>query len=289
VTVVAFLVDYERRAPWYVGQIPIPWSVLSSVLVLVTLAGRSRRHDDRPPAPGEGPLAGFTRMTLGRPSDWYAFYAVTGVLLVVATVAYRHHVGSWTEPFAVLANGVAEEATFRYAIPLLVGGACVIVGAARVAVPAGVTISVVLFATMPGHLDQIGTPVELTPFVAFAVLTSLVALRTGALLPGMLAHTLTNLCTLPVTLGVAAASWRVFGVLAALLGLVIAAEHAIRMETRRRTLAAVEPEPAVPAVAMGRVVDLDFEATVAPVFEPAARPLTPPLEPIDPAGAPTPH
>jgi hypothetical protein len=292
VTVIAFLVDYERRAPWYVGQIPIPWSVLSAVLVLVTLAERSRRRDDRAPGSAtaaEGPLAGFTRMTLGRLSDWYAFYAVTGVLLVAATVAYRHHVGSWTEPFAVLANGVAEEATFRYAIPLLVGGACVILGASRLAVPAGVTVSVVLFATMPGHLDQISRPIELAPFIAFAVLTTLVALRTGALLPGMLAHTLTNLCTLPVTLGVAAASWRVFGVLAALLGLVVAAEHAIRVEARRRAVAAVGPEPATAVAVVGPVIDLDFEATVAPVFEPAPRPLAPPLEPIDPAGARTPR
>ena len=53
----------------------------------------------------------------------------------------------------------------------------------------------------------------------------------------MLAHALTNLCTLPVTLGVAPPSLRLAGVAAALLGLVLASENAIRrQEIRTRAI-----------------------------------------------------
>ncbi len=266
--VLAFLVDYRRPAPHFVGRIPIPWSVIPAALILVVLAVPLRRRRVLRDDGDRGPLAPYARMTLGRLSDWWCFYLLMAALLALAFWNYHEHLGSWTEPFALLANGISEETTFRYALPLLAAGAIVAIGAPRVAVPCGVALSCILFATMPGHVDQMRRPIDIAPFIAFAVLTSMVALRSRALLPGMLAHTLTNLCTLPVTLGVAPPSLRLAGVAAGLLGLVLAAENAIRRDEARVRAARV--------VAAGQadrssLVDLDFEADAAPLFDAVPR------------------
>jgi hypothetical protein len=269
--VLAFLVDYRRPAPHYVGRIPIPWSVIPAALILVLLAVPLRRRRLLRDGGGRGPLAPYARMTLGRLSDWWCFYLLMVALLALAFWNYHEHLGSWTEPFALLANGISEETTFRFALPMLAAGAIVVIGAPRVAVPCGVALSCILFATMPGHVDQMQRPLDIAPFIAFAVLTSMVAVRSRALLPGMLAHTLTNLCTLPVTLGVAPPSLRLAGVAAGLLGLVLAAENAIQRDEARiraaRLAAARDADP-------GSVLDLDFEAAAAPLFEATPRALT---------------
>jgi hypothetical protein len=264
--VVAFLVDYQGPAPRFVGRIPIPWSMAPAALILVILAQPRSRRGMLRNGGDRGPLGPYARMTLGRLSDWWCYYLLMVALLVLAVWNYHRHLGSWTEPLAVLANGISEETTFRYALPLLAAGAVVVLGAPRLAIPSGVALSCVLFATMPGHVDQMQRPLDVAPFLAFALLTSMVAVRSGALLPGMLAHALANLCTLPVTLGAAPMSLRAAGVAAGLLGLVLAAENAIRRdEARARTAAA---DPAAPSNADELfVVDLDFEAAAAPVFD----------------------
>jgi hypothetical protein len=261
-SVIAFLVDYRRGAPAFVGRIPIPWSVGPAALVLLVLAPPRHRRASLRDGGDRGPLRVYARMTLGRLSDWWCYYLLMAALLALAVWNYHEHLGSWTEPLALLANGISEEATFRYALPLVAAGAIVVIGAPRVALPCGVALSCILFAAMPGHVDQMQRPLDIAPFIAFAVLTSMVAIRTGALLPGMLAHTLANLCTLPVTLGVAPPSLRLAGVAAGLLGLVLASENAIRRE-EGRTRAAARRES---------VLDLDFEAAAAPVFDAAPSP-----------------
>jgi membrane protease YdiL (CAAX protease family) len=267
----AFLADYRGPAPHYVGRIPIPWSVISAVLIVLVLAQpRSRRALVRTGG-DRGPLRPYARMTLGRLSDWWCYYLLMTALLALAVWNYHHLLGTWTEPFALLANGISEEATFRYALPLLAAGAIVVIGAPRVAVPCGVALSCILFATMPGHVDQMQRPLDVAPFLAFAVLTSMVAVRSQSLLPGMLAHTLANLCTLPVTLGVAAPSLRLAGVAAGLLGLVLAAENAIRRDEVRTRAAR---EAAAAEADRASVLDLDFEAGAAQVFGAVARPST---------------
>jgi hypothetical protein len=269
--VVAFLVDYRRPAPRFVGRIPIPWSVGPAVLVLLVLARPLRLRAAVRDGGDRGPLRAFTCMTLGRLSDWWAYYALMVPLLALAIWNYQEHLGSWSEPLALLANAVSEETTFRYALPVLAAGAIVVVGAPRIAVPCGVALSCILFATMPGHVDQMQRPLDILPFIAFAVLTSMVAVRSGALLPGMLAHTLANLCTIPVTLGTAPPSLRLAGVAAGLLGLVLAAENAIRRaESRQR-----EARHQAASGAGDAVLDLDFEAAAAPLFDPLPERCTP--------------
>ena len=48
---------------------------------------------------------------------------------------------------------------------------------------------------MPGHLAQVGGPLELVPFLAIAMLLTYTVLRTGALVPGIAVHTLLNVAT----------------------------------------------------------------------------------------------
>ena len=183
---------------------------------------------------------------------------VTGAV-VGASVYYARVMDSSSEPWAVVANAIVEEAEFRYAIPLMIAAALLIVRAPRaVAIGVALTVSCVLFATMPGHLDQISRGIDIAPFLAFAVLTSLVALRTRSLLPGVLAHTLCNLCTLPVAIGAAAPALRMGGVVVGLIGLVLGAELANRRRARDEQLG---------ALARIDVVDLDFEARVGVLFE----------------------
>jgi hypothetical protein len=268
--VVAFLVDYRRPAPRFVGRIPIPWSVGPAALILLVLAQPLGRRGMLRNGGDQGPLRPYARMTLGRLSDWWCYYLLMVALLALAVWNYHEQLGSWTEPLALLANAMSEETTFRYALPVLAAGAIVTIGAPRVAIPCGVALSCVLFATMPGHVDQMQRPLDIAPFLAFAVLTSMVAVRSGALLPGMLAHALANLCTLPVTLGVAQPSLRLAGVAAGLLGLVLAAENAIRRdEVRARAAARARAE-----TADRRIVDVDFEAAAAPLFDVVPRSYT---------------
>jgi hypothetical protein len=264
VAALAFLVDYRQRAPWFVGRIPIPWSVIPAALVLLVLARPLRRRRGLADGDDRSPLAPYARMTLGRLSDWWCVYLLMVALLALAFWNYHEHLGSWTEPFALLANGISEETTFRYALPMLAAGAIVVVGAPRVALPCGVSLSCILFATMPGHVDQMQRPLDIAPFIAFAVLTSMVAVRSRALVPGMLAHTLTNLCTLPVTLGVAPPSLRLAGVAAGLLGLVLSAENAIRRDESRARAARLAAARAADSPSS---IDLDFEAAAGPLFE----------------------
>jgi hypothetical protein len=263
----AFVVDDRRLAPMFMGRIPIPWSVGTAVIMLAVLA---QPVGDREPRGGRwNPPGPYARMTLGSPSDWAGFYAVMGTLLGVAAVVYHHCVGSWVEPLALLANAISEETTFRYALPVL--AAATLVGArgpSRAVMPCAVGVSALLFATMPGHVQQMHGRLDIAPFLAFAVLMSMVSLRTGALLPAMLAHTLINVCTLPVNLNVAPPTLRLGGVVVALVGLVIASRHAAHQQEARAEFAArlASIEPTYMTARQRVVVDLDFEERAAAIL-----------------------
>jgi hypothetical protein len=280
-TVVAFWIDRRWSPSLFLGRIPIPCSVATAVVVLVLLA-RPRehrpaatgavRHDERP-----SPLACYARMAVGSPSDWAGFYAVMAALLAIAAMIYRLRTGSWIEPVAVFMDALGEEATFRYALPLVIATAVVVARApSRAVVPCATAVSALLFATMPGHIQQMHARIDIVPFVAFALLMSIVSLRTGALLPVVLAHALVNLCTLPVNLGVAPPILRLAGVMAALGGLVIASRHATDQQRARADFAArlASIEPTFHAVSSHAELDLDFEAHAASLFNRAPeRPL----------------
>jgi len=262
-----FVVDDRRLAPMFMGQIPIPWSVGSAVTVLVVLV-QSRGHRE-PRSDRWNPPEPYARMTLGSPSDWAGFYALMGTLLAVAAVVYHHCVGSWIEPLALFANAISEETTFRYALPLIAAATLVAARApSRAVVPCAVAASALLFAMTPGHVQQMHERLDMVPFLAFEVLMSMVSLRTGALLPAMLAHTLINVCTLPVNLNVAPPILRLCGVVAGLVGLVVAGRHATHRQEARVEFAArlASIEPTFITARQPTVLDLDFEEGAASIL-----------------------
>ncbi len=266
--VVGFLYDYVVPSPWWVGRLPIPMSLFPSIALLGVLARRGR--PGRATTAADGPLIEFLDMRLGPWRCWREFYVVVTIGLAVAAAYYARRMGSGTEPLALLANALVEEAQFRYSIPLLVAAAALIVGAGRtLALAIGLGISSIMFAAMPGHLEQMTGPFDIAPFLAFAVLTSMVAIRTRALLPCVLAHTLVNMCTLPVAIGLAPPGVRLAGVVIGLIGLVVAAEIA-----NQRRASDAEAPPATVAIAgaialdldLETDIDLDFESRMAPAF-----------------------
>ncbi len=282
VVVVGFLYDYFAPSPWWVGRLPIPMSLFPSLALLVALARRGRAG--RTTTDPDGPLVDFLDMRLGPWRHWREFYVVLGIGLVVAAGYYSRTMGSDTESLALLANALVEEAQFRYSIPLLIAAAALIVGAGRsVALAIGLGISSVTFAAMPGHLEQMTSLLDIAPFLAFAVLTSMVALRTRSFLPGVLAHTLVNICTLPVSLGQAPSGVRLAGVVIGLIGLVVASEIANQRrawEARApgRTVGTKHPTRPEPldlemdvnvdrSLDIDIDIDLDFETSLAPVFD----------------------
>jgi Type II CAAX prenyl endopeptidase Rce1-like len=288
--VIGFLYDYAFPAHWWVDRLPIPVSVIPSIALLVVLARRNGR-----PVDPTSPLADFLDMRLGAWRRWREYYVVMTVGLVVAAMYYARIMGSSTEPWALLANALVEEAQFRYSIPIVIAAAALIVGVGRTAAVAiGLGISSVMFAAMPGHLEQMTTWLDIAPFLAFAVLTSMVAVRTRSLLPCVLSHTLVNICTLPVSLSIAPPAVRLAGVVVGLIGLVVSAEIA----NQRRAAEGQTPDrlgtdrhlAVLSAIDLDLLptIDLDFESSAATIFDPGTDPDThPDIDPgIDPGTAP---
>jgi membrane protease YdiL (CAAX protease family) len=96
-----------------------------------------------------------------------------------------------------------EEVVFRAAFPLIVWRLLNRNGAdpgwsraAAIVIPAA------LFAILPNHLRQAGSPLGVVPFFAFAVFLGLLVRRPNLLPAAALAHLTVNLLTVPVVHGV---------------------------------------------------------------------------------------
>jgi hypothetical protein len=135
---------------------------------------------------------------------WWEALAVLVALLLAAGAVL---VAGTATPLDFVALGVGaleEELVFRFAAPLALGG---LTAWALGRAPGDVrawgngprTVAVIgaalAFTVMPGHLEQMATPLHAVPFAALAMLLTYTVLRTGAIVPGVAVHALLNVAT----------------------------------------------------------------------------------------------
>jgi len=226
------------------------WIAVAVVVVAATVVAVWNGHILRPWAgPGFTPVlplslvfaAGAGMRMLGTaPRDlraWRSVYAVLGLLFGAVFAWFVITVGPSTEGVAFLVGALEEEIVFRLALPLASGGAVAIIlgrpgsnpaqwGRAPVAV--ALVIAGVAFVVMPGHLSQMDNALAAIPFAATALLFTYIVLRTGALLPGVLAHATLNLATVCfLSEALPRTAWSLV-VIAVLATYALGAEHAGR-------------------------------------------------------------
>lgn len=167
--------------------------VLPASLLLAWLVGRRQ--------------LGFCRESL---AAWREVWVLLGALLAGVSIAYVLGAGSSKEVAAFGVGALEEELVFRFAAPLALGGLTAWVlgrppgdvrawgDGPRVVAIAGAAVA---FTCMPGHLQQVGDPLALVPFLAIAALLTYCVLRTGALGPGVAVHALLNLATVAYLVG----------------------------------------------------------------------------------------
>lgn len=157
-------------------------------------------------------LVGWNQLGLAR-SDLAAWretlLVIAGLVAIVGTL-FVMRVGAFHELVAFGVGSLEEELVFRFAAPLALGGLTAWIlgrnpGDVRAwgTGPCAVAVvgSAVAFTAMPGHLAQVGGPLELVPFLAIAMLLTYTVLRTGALVPGIAVHALLNVATVAYLAG----------------------------------------------------------------------------------------
>lgn len=135
---------------------------------------------------------------------WAPVYIGLGVALLALGRWFATEVSSSTEALSFVVGALEEEIVFRLALPLATGG----IVAMALGRPGGdparwgrlpravaLVSAGVAFVVMPGHLEQMSNLLAAIPFAATALLFTYVMLRTGALLPGVLAHAALNIAT----------------------------------------------------------------------------------------------
>jgi membrane protease YdiL (CAAX protease family) len=150
---------------------------------------------------GTGALGASRRQLLA----WREFLVGGGVITGLAVAGFVMRAGSWSDAGGLVVAAAGEELVYRFAATLVIGAVLAhVLGRPRrdtarwgtpVALGAVVGASV-LFASLPGHVDQMTGLLRAMPFVAFGIVVGYVALRTGSLLPGVIVHLMVNVTAL---------------------------------------------------------------------------------------------
>ncbi|WP_421118193.1 type II CAAX prenyl endopeptidase Rce1 family protein [Aquihabitans daechungensis] len=133
------------------------------------------------------------RSGVRRAAIW--FWTIAGMLFATLTVlCYRQ--GQLDLVPALSAAALDEELVYRLAIPAVVAAALrlgnVRPNAARIA---GLVAGALWFCLLPGHVEQMTSPITVVPYVAFATLSAFIVYRSGSILPLALGHAVSNLLT----------------------------------------------------------------------------------------------
>lgn len=192
---------------------------------------------------------------------WRELLLLGGPLLVVWCISYPQSVADWRDVEGVAVAVAGEEVVYRLAAVLLIGAACARIAgrnwrdtAAWGTGPAigGLVGAGVVFSALPGHVAQMSGAANVLPFFSLAVLLGYVALRSGSILPGFLAHLAIDLAALAYLAGDLSAGLRVLVDLATLVGVVLGLMVAgRRLGLRRRVPRVIDlrEQASVPAVA----------------------------------------
>lgn len=160
------------------------------------------------------------RSAIRRAAVW--FWGAAGVLMAGLAVVYLRDGRIELYPALVLA-ALNEELVFRLAIPAVIAAALrvgnVRPNAARIA---GLTMAGAWFVLLPGHVEQMTSPLGLLPYASFAALSALIVYRSGSILPLAIAHAISNLLTMAMWQDAVPADARSIG-LACVLSLLVLA------------------------------------------------------------------
>jgi hypothetical protein len=177
---------------WAVGRVVVS-PALPFALVLVAMVGAARVGGDR------ALLAAWREFLIG---------AVSAV--AVASLAWADALGGSERIVGVLIGATTEELVYRLAAILVIGAGCARLlgrdwrdtanwgGAPIAAALAG---AAVLFSVLPGHVEQMTGASSVVPFASLALLLGYAVLRTGSLLPAVLAHVVLDVLTLAFLAG----------------------------------------------------------------------------------------
>jgi hypothetical protein len=213
-------------------------------------------------------LVGVARVGGSRRSlfAWREYLVGGSFAVLVAALAYAHAIGGpaarWREVEGVALAATGEELVYRLAAVLLIGAACARLcgrdwrdtarwgtGPAVVGLLGGALV----FSVLPGHVEQMTGATSMVPFASLAMLLGYVALRTGSVVPGIVAHVLLDVVTLGYFSGALSASARVSiaatTLTALVLGLMVAGR---RSGLRRRVPSEIDlRQPATAALGPG--------------------------------------
>lgn len=160
-----------------VGSFTLSASVVPSLLLLVFLGARSvgeARDRDR--------LVPF----------WIAMVAGLGLGVILFSRS-----GAVVDAGALLVAATDEEVVYRFAVPVVGATALMVLRVpATVARVAGYLVAGTWWVLLPGHQEQVSSPVNLATYVAFAIISALVVARSRAIIPMAVAHCVLNIITI---------------------------------------------------------------------------------------------
>lgn len=147
----------------------------------------------------------------GRPGDrerLVPFWIAVVAGLVLGYVLFRR-TGDGIDVVALLAAAANEEVVFRFAVPLVVATALMVV---RLPGPParflGYVVGGLWWVFLPGHQAQTDGAAALATYAAFAVISALVVARSRALIPMSVAHCVLNIITIAAVRGDISAAGR---------------------------------------------------------------------------------
>jgi membrane protease YdiL (CAAX protease family) len=157
-------------------------------------------------------MIGLNRLGFDRTNRraWREFLVIAGGVLTYTVFAYAQNIGGWSEALGLVLAALGEELVYRLAIIVVVGALCAwLLGrdwrnAGEWGLAPGLVALVVgslVFSALPGHIAQMSDALHALPFASLGLVLGYAVLRTGALVPATIVHTLLNLVTLAVLQG----------------------------------------------------------------------------------------
>ena len=177
-------------------------------------------------------MVGLRRLGLDRANlrAWREFLIVGGFVLVFGIWRYSMYVHGGREALGLILAALGEELVYRLAVLILVGASCAKLlrrnwrNAEDWGVVPGIVALLVaglVFTLLPGHVAQMSDTLHALPFACLGVLLGYAVLRTGALFPATVVHSVLNLATIAAISGTISAEWRTSLSASALIALVL--------------------------------------------------------------------
>jgi hypothetical protein len=178
---------------------------------------------------------------------WREFLLAGGLAVAATALAYAH-TESWRDVAGVVMTAAGEEIVYRVASVVVLGALFARLAGRDWRSPAqwgsgpgilALVASALVFSALPGHVQQMTGATSVVPFASLAIVLGYAVLRTGSVLPAIVAHVLLDLTALAYLGGHIGTDARVVMGAATLVGLASGAMLAGRRLGLRRRVPAV--------------------------------------------------